>query len=542
MRRPTALLVSAACCVGCGGEGIELKPARVVRGHVARADPGPVPRELRAFGSREAFLLFPQRRILATVDGGGTWQAWPQRAPRGDHRFLSRTHWLSSRRGRLYESGDGGRSWRFVRPLQPPLRASAFLTAGFGYACARVCVVFDRGTVTRVSLPRSRLCTNEFQVSRGAAFADVRHGLLLCGGQPGAGQQFKQAWSWNGTRWRPLPAPSTSGYVGRIDALGPETYVHHSGRIGDLLTTDGGRTWRTGLVSDAIQGEWVSPRGAWALNRSRGDLLRTDDGGRNWRHVAPAFWPSGDVVFCDLKHGFGGGSYALGSRPDTDLYATSDGGRHWTIRAHFRRDGASPRACFGSVVFVVQNGRLRRSNDGGRRWRAVDTPVGAIVASFLSARTFAGVDLRGGILATHDGGKTWLRAQLDDGSADSVAFASARLGLAVQRHRAEAKSSFTTLLRTTDGGATWHRVPVRVPNVRIVEVRGGHGVLWVIDPRRMFRTSDGGRRWTRIESAGMPFDPRLFSATIGVAAGFRGLYLTHDGGVTWRWVRRGGYS
>jgi photosystem II stability/assembly factor-like uncharacterized protein len=194
------------------------------------------------------------------------------------------------------------------------------------------------------------------------------------------------------------------------------------------------------------------------------------------------------------------------------------------------------------VVFVVQNGRLRRADDGGRRWSVVDTPAGAIVASFLSARTFAGVELRGGVIATHDGGKTWLRAHLDHTSVDSVAFASARLGLAVQRHRAGAKSSFTTLLRTTDGGATWHRVPVRVPSLRIVEVRGGHGVLWVIGLRRMFRTSDGGRHWTSIESPGIPFDPHVFSATIGVAAGFRGLYLTDDGGVTWRWLRRGGYS
>src|SRR5512133_2717790 len=79
----------------------------------------------------------------------------------------SRRAFLRFPRGRVLETRDSGRSWRTGR--WPPPRS--------------------RIRPPGVTLPR---CAE----TRSVAFADAEHGLVICGGVPGAGQQWKEFWSY----------------------------------------------------------------------------------------------------------------------------------------------------------------------------------------------------------------------------------------------------------------------------------------------------------------------------------------------------------
>src|SRR5439155_13652654 len=268
----------------------------------------------------------------------------------------------------------------------------------------------------------------------------------------GAGSQLKQAWSFDGTQWRRLPNPSASGYVGKLDVIAsPTTYVHHSGRTGDLITTDGGRRWRLALLSDSIAGDWLSARAGWVLDRT-GNVFRTSDGGRRWQQVAPRFWPNGDAIFCDRFHGYASDtpSFSLSAAPPTHIYSTSDGGAHWSRLP----TSGSPLACSGRHVFATQfrssRMHLLESTDRGRTWNEVRLPRQAVVPiSFVSPRRFF-VACGGAICATNNSGATF-RTLHRFRALNTFAFATPRIGFAAVSIGV-LKAITTVLERTADGG------------------------------------------------------------------------------------------
>jgi photosystem II stability/assembly factor-like uncharacterized protein len=102
--------------------------------------------------------------------------------------------------------------------------------------------------------------------------------------------------------------------------------------------------------------------------------------------------------------------------------------------------------------------------------------------------------------------------------------------------------------KSTDGGATWHEVPMLAPPLDVVRVLAAPG-----DPRRIFalgrgvlvRSADGGRLWEEV-----PIDipgPRertdyldlavTASGELGLLTD-RGLLASTDGGSSWQWRSR----
>lgn len=113
-------------------------------------------------------------------------------------------------------------------------------------------------------------------------------------------------------------------------------------------------------------------------------------------------------------------------------------------------------------------------------------------------------------------------------------------------------SSFTavgpsgTTLRTADGGATWQLAfeTGRTYFTDVVSPAPGLLVAAGLPPlgsgqnAGVFSSTDGGRNWTRRLDAGFPGQFAVTklafaNASVGVAAGFRGLWRTTNGGVTW---------
>lgn len=135
-------------------------------------------------------------------------------------------------------------------------------------------------------------------------------------------------------------------------------------------------------------------------------------------------------------------------------------------------------------------------------------------------------------------------ALVDDASLNSVQMLDARRGWAVGDHGA--------ILSTDDGGATWRTAiaPVRasLQAVSFVDARRGWAVGGLMQPSTrlpvavVLRTENGGRSWAALPQPTMPAlravrffdDKRGMAAGIGSAFSPGGVFVTHDGGKSWR--------
>jgi photosystem II stability/assembly factor-like uncharacterized protein len=223
---------------------------------------------------------------------------------------------------------------------------------------------------------------------------------------------------------------------------------------------------------------------------------------------------------------------------------------------------AGPARNIGDVVFLSarvgflvsstgqfdhEPARIQRSRDGGRTWH----DVWRVRRGGLSWITFA--DTRHGfaggngfILRTSDGGTTWKRSPMK--VPKSVQrfwllephFVTPELGLAVTD-----PSSFggPVFLRTTDGGVHWKNVRVLrwVRDVDFVNRQTGFALA-----RRLYRTDDGGASWHAIGAPNVPYlaAADFLDAKKGfVAGGYEAMtergpsqvvFATRDGGRTWQ--------
>jgi photosystem II stability/assembly factor-like uncharacterized protein len=161
--------------------------------------------------------------------------------------------------------------------------------------------------------------------------------------------------------------------------------------------------------------------------------------------------------------------------------------------------------------------RLAWTDDGGRSWRTI-TPGGAagldlLTAFFLDRRTgwLVAADLRNDrpleltAFRTGDGGATWRRSAMGAASVQQSEDGIGPLNL-----------SFV------DAAHGWLRVTSRLPGQRAEDETG-----------TLLRTTDGGRSWERLPDAPTPGAVRFVSRERGWQSWTDGLHETRDGGRTW---------
>jgi photosystem II stability/assembly factor-like uncharacterized protein len=149
---------------------------------------------------------------------------------------------------------------------------------------------------------------------------------------------------------------------------------------------------------------------------------------------------------------------------------------------------------------------------------------------FADGNTGTAVGNGGTILRTTDGGATWERQTSGTTSwLDGVSFTDANAGTAV--------GEAGTILRTTDGGALWERqtsgTTGRLSAVSFTDANAGTAVG---EAGTVLRTTDGGATWVRQPSGTTSWlDGVSFTdANTGTVVGFFGTILrTTDGGATW---------
>jgi photosystem II stability/assembly factor-like uncharacterized protein len=255
--------------------------------------------------------------LFLTHDGGRTWRASRPPGPvlrvaagSGEDWALTGTCDANARcQDALTVSVDRGRTWtqRSVLPPMPPSplfvrdRQSGWIYASDLEATTTLLYTGDGG---RHWSPQRSPCPSTANAA--LAVTEGGHLWLVCGGEPGAGQQQKSVFrsTDGGEHWQ-LTASSGLG------SSPPTGTIGGSGYVGVLAASSDQKAW---------------------LGLNRGTLGSTDDGGTTWASQ-PSFPPPevffGGLQFIDSQTGWAGVVITSDSRGN-GIYRTTDGGRTWT--------------------------------------------------------------------------------------------------------------------------------------------------------------------------------------------------------------------
>jgi photosystem II stability/assembly factor-like uncharacterized protein len=230
-------------------------------------------------------------------------------------------------------------------------------------------------------------------------------------------------------------------------------------------TRDGGRTWTAGMISFPVNLKSLffhNRREGWAAGNAQGAgaILRTEDGGGNWRLQSKieGFELSGlhDVWFADERHGWAVGEAQQSGVIQGIILATQDGGAHWQPQYL-----AKERSTVLSAVrfadtrrgWVVGHNVILYTQDGGQQWREQRYAEGEYFfdVDVLNSTDAWVVGSDGKLLSTPDGGRTWQARQLPL-KYRNLWLASVKFNSSV---RGWVAGDNGAIFSTCDGGQTW---------------------------------------------------------------------------------------
>jgi hypothetical protein len=270
---------------------------------------------------------------------------------------------------------------------------------------------------------------------------------------------------------------------------------------------------------------------------------------------AAAKAPVSMVSFATTKYGWASGSMGA-------LVRTTDGGVHWKRqyvleRTFVDQNAYEVEAVSRSVCWAVGSGGIYKTTDAGKDWTRVAKKLrpSAYSGNTWEFCRFVGksgwiVSSCGDIIGTKNGGKTWVRQRsADDGGNDWVGgFSATGTGHAFIALNAPGGHA---VLATADGGGTWQQVGPRPFTPDNSDLRG----IWAESTTRiwvatrmgsMFLSEDGGTTWRETNTGVGPGDLTVDAlggyGTTVCAVGSRwatntgAAVLSTSDGVAWGWV------
>jgi photosystem II stability/assembly factor-like uncharacterized protein len=255
------------------------------------------------------------------------------------------------------------------------------------------------------------------------------------------------------------------------------------------------------------------------------------------------------VHLLDTKRG-----YVVGSGPM--LKTTTDGGATWS--APIEVTGATQDlwgvfATHGpaadTICVVGENGAVHRSVNGGAAWTTQDMHYSqgfAFAVTGTDARNmyvtgYEGAESgqQGLVIATHDGGETWVKGAVQGaGTFDKSFFLTAELGYAAGG-KPGGISSGGVIMKTTDGGFNWTTAATTPYSMNSIYCFDENRWVAVGFEGLAIGTTDGGKNWKRMTmpaaQAKDPFTHVLFvDDRLGfIASAYGAMLKTTDGGATW---------
>ena len=296
------------------------------------------------------------------------------------------------------------------------------------------------------------------------------------------------------------------------------------------------------------------------------------------------------------------------------IFKTADGARHWQRQYTGAGQGANGTLHFFDADHgIAEIGpSTYRTVDGGGSWRLIENPQGAAyptpMVTFASPergwaliQDFVGETSTGTqrLFSTADGGQTWrlLPGEIPSG-ADLGPFGAADRAVFTDSGEGWLGAGFISapiVYHTTDGGASWHPIPVSpergsefftsvalIPGGSVLVVAtGGSGLVnvylssdqggtwqtlpqtasdlasvkfvdandwWATNDGVIFQTADAGSSWRQVSPLGFPeywnfqtagvidADHAWWAITSAALSTNNGLAMTSDGGAHWRMV------
>ena len=176
-----------------------------------------------------------------------------------------------------------------------------------------------------------------------------------------------------------------------------------------VRSDDGGRNWARQATPT---GEHLQDIAAWDAQRAiavgnRGVVLRTEDGGRHWSNVTVPL-SSVDNKLLRVRVTTDGRAFAVGEMGA--LLGSRDEGRSWQRLVPEQDVGFNGIAVVGEHLWVVgERGAILHSADGGVSWHGQPAPVdrSLTAVAFRDDKRGVAVGLNGTILTTENGGLDW---------------------------------------------------------------------------------------------------------------------------------------
>jgi photosystem II stability/assembly factor-like uncharacterized protein len=354
----------------------------------------------------------------------------------------------------------------------------------------------------------------------------------------------------HGATWQMHTVPTTYNLMG-IDVVRYGDYRACGNQATVISSKDYGETWvkehqLPGIDMYAIETSGiVGP--AYAVG-AKGNIIETLNGGTTWTlKESGTLYQLNDVCFQALYHGvYAAGWYGTILRKEDK------------VDAKFERMNKEPIHYMQSVDFInadtgwavggdkvdlsgTKEGIILHTTDGGKTWnKQITVPYVLNGLDFISGNEGWAVGANGMIRHTINGGKNWsTQTSPLTGSLNSVYFIDENNGWIVSQ------DNWGEIAHTTNGGSTWNRqtAPTRNPLVDVFFINSKKG--WIVGmDSTLLRTTNGGASWLRVDLTvtnnwflrSVYFIDEFHGWTVGI---YGIIMLTNDGGITWQEIKSG---
>lgn len=409
----------------------------------------------------------------------------------------------TSARGRLLLSRDAGKSWRLVQAEKSlyfndaaydPVHESIVLTSHNGH-------IFHSDDSGR----SWRLIEAPYRGNRhflGDVIFDPKTQRLLAFGTHGAIVQSSDG----GRSWQDRPSGLRYSFTRVLYHPQQQRYVALGPRGFRALSKDAAISWQ--VVQQSFDFYWregvVTPSGATLIAGELGQMLRSDDGGENWRYLDITYPdPRTPPTYRTIESL--GDDVLLAAGPTGLILRSQDNGQNWSPVHHtpFRAGEAFTDLMVSpdqeSAIAVEAFGGPYFSADAGRTWTrtTIEDERNFWHGSILTSSALI-VGQRGLLAVSGNAGKHWERIDLEAVSGKDLygSFASPSHQLLF------AFGEDGVLVRSEDLGHSWQTIttPIKATLRRMMEVPKSGVLIAFGEEGSIIRSLDAGLSWQTADS------------------------------------------